>query len=75
MIIDQANINGVIEILKNNSESLKMIEFSSFLKEKPKMLPIDEIIGNIGPEVHSLIFRDSKMKIGPSLAKALSFFI
>jgi hypothetical protein len=39
------------------------------------MLPIDEIIGNIGPEVHSLIFRDSKIKIGPSLAKALSFFI
>lgn len=44
VVVDQGNIGGVIEMVKQNAQTLKVFELNRFLKGKPKMLPIDEVI-------------------------------
>lgn len=61
-------------MIRANSDSLKVLELSRFLKEKPKMLPIDEIISEL-KQLDILIFRDSKLRLGPTLTSAFNKFI
>lgn len=74
VIVDQANIGGVIEMVRANSDSLKVLELNRFLKEKLKMLPIDEIIAGL-KQVDTIIFRDAKLRLGPTLTNAFNKFI
>ncbi len=69
VVIDQGNIGGVIEMVKQNAHSLKVIELNRFLHGKPKMLPIDHIITAL-KQVDIIIFRDPKIKMGPTLVKS-----
>jgi len=56
-------------MVKQNSQTLKVIELNQFLNGKPKMLPIDEIISSL-KQVDTLIFRDPKVRMGPTLIKS-----
>jgi hypothetical protein len=69
VVIDQGNIGGVIEMVKQNGHSLKVIELNRFLHGKSKMLPIDHIITAL-KQVDIIIFRDPKIKMGPTLVKS-----
>jgi hypothetical protein len=60
-------------MVRNNAHTLKVLELNKFLKGKPNMLPIDEIISSL-KQVDTLIFRDPKIRMGPTLVKSFVQF-
>jgi hypothetical protein len=72
ILIDGANINALIEMIRQNS-SLKILELVNILKERPKtLLPLHEIFIAIPKTIEKITIRDRFIRTSPSLCEAAS---
>lgn len=73
-VIDSSNINGLALLIKSNP--LKSLHLQNFLKEKPKMLPIEELLASLidKPQLVKITIADPLIRLGQVINNSAAKF-